>query len=303
MSMKNNNPKQDNTARNIFFSILSLAIFAAVSYFILKPLPLNAACDPLVDMACTCPSDPNQINRRNLFIVDTTDPLRQGKVDDIEELLKTFASGSKGLSDWLKDNKKPDQTSVYLLSNIAPADMRPIAIFCTQPPELLTALGTKGRDFRKIQKLQTSKVSTALQKLVGGKSAEQSPIVETLAIVTNNSSAWRPGSTLILASDLYQNTNKCGFFENAQRVPSVGSLPAACLQDVRNLQEKIRPNSTYSNTSVVALCELPGKTRKEGLISFWREIFQEPLGSDVLFTCDTNEINQRKAQVIAFTKQ
>lgn len=302
MSVKKNKPLQDNTPRNVFLSVLGFAVFAAISYFALKPLPLNAACDPLVDIACTCPSDPNEINRRNLFVVDTTDPLRPGKIADIEELLRTFASGSKGLIDWLKDNKRPDQTSVYLLSNVAPADMRPIAIFCSQPPQISVALGNTGRKIRELQELHSSKVSTALKNLEGGKSAEQSPIVETLAILTSNSSAWRPGGTLIVASDLYQNTSKCGFFENVQRVSSVVNLPTACLQDVKTLQEKIRPNSTYPSTSVVALCELPGKTRKEGLIGFWREIFQEPLDSDVLFTCDAKEIAERKDSLAALSK-
>jgi hypothetical protein len=293
---------EDNTARNIFLSVLAFAVLAAIAYFSLKPLPLNATCDPLIDVACTCPSDPNDINRRNLFIVDTTDPLRAGKIADIEELLKTFASGSKDLIEWLRNGKKPDQTSVYLLSNVAPADMRPIAIFCSQPPEISLVLGNTGRKIRQLQELNSSKVSSALQKLEGGKSAEQSPIVETLAILTSNSTAWRPGGTLILASDLYQNTNKCGFFESVQRVSSVGSLPSACLQDVRSLQEKVRPSSTYPSPSVVALCELPGKTRKEGLIGFWREIFQEPLGSDVLFTCDAREIIQRRISLTDFSK-
>jgi len=302
MKIKQNKSPQDNTARNVFFFVFGLAVFAAIAYFALKPLPLNAACDPLVDIACTCPSDPNEINRRNLFVVDTTDPLRPGKIADIEELLRAFASGSKGLMDWLKDGKRPDQTSVYLLSNVAPADMRPVAIFCSQPPGLSVALGSTERKIRELQTLHSSKVTAALKKLEGGTSAEQSPIVETLAILAGNSTAWRPGGTLILASDLYQNTNKCGFFESVQRVSPVGSLPASCLQDVRTLQEKIRPSSTYPSSSVVALCELPGKTRKEGLIGFWRELFQEPLGYDVLFTCDAKEIAQRQASLAAISK-
>lgn len=302
MNLKKNKQLQDNTPRNIFLSVLGFAVFAAISYFTLKPLPLNAACDPHVDIACTCPSDPNEINRRNLFVVDTTDPLRAGKIADIEELLRTFASGSKGLIDWLKDSKKPDQTSVYLLSNVTPADMRPIAIFCSQPPQISVTLGNTDRKIRVLQEQHSSKVSAALKKLEGGKTAQQSPIVETLAILTSNSSSWRPGGTLIVASDLYQNTSKCGYFENIQKIPSVGSLPTACLQDVRTLQEKIRPSSTYPNTSVVALCELPGKTRKEGLIGFWREIFQEPLDSDVLFTCDAKVIAERQVILATFLK-
>lgn len=293
---------QDNTARNVFFSVLGFAVLSAITYFVLKPLPLNVACNPLVDVACTCPSDPNEINRRNLFVVDTTDPLRAGKIADIEELLRTSASGSKGLLDWLKDGKRPDQTSVYLLSNTAPPDMRPVAIFCTQPPEISVALGNTGRKIRELQALHSSKVTSALQKLEGGTSAEQSPIVETLAILTSNSSAWRPGGALILASDLFQNTNKCGFFERVQRIPSVDALPDACMQDVRTLQEKIRPSSTYPGSSVVALCELPGKTRKEGLIGFWREIFQEPLGYDVLLTCDAKEIADRITSLAGLSK-
>ncbi len=302
MSRKKINSTQDNTPRNVFLSVLLLAVLGAIVYFILKPLPLNAVCDPLVDVACTCPSDPNEIKQRNLFVVDTTDPLRAGKVADIQELLTTFASGSKGLFDWLRDGKRPDQTSVYLLSNVPPADMRPVAIFCTQPPVLSVALGSTGRMIRKHQALHSNKVSDALQKLEGGTSAEQSPIVETLAILTSNSTAWRPGGTLILASDLFQNTTKCGFFERLARVPPVGNLPAACMQDVRTLQEKIRPSSTYTGPSVIALCELPGKTRKEGLIGFWREIFQEPLGYDVLLTCDAKEITDRKASLAALSK-
>jgi len=236
------------------------------------------------------------------LIVDTTDHLRAGKVSDIEELLRAFASGSKGLFDWLKDGKRPDQTSVYLLSDEAPADMKPIAVFCSRPPEISLILGSTGRKLHELQTLYSTKVTSALQKLKGGTSADQSPIVETLAILTSNSSAWRPGGTLILASDLLQNTAKCGFFENAQKVSSLSTLPSACMQDVRTLQEKIRPSPTYPGPSVIALCELPGKNRKEGLIGFWREIFQNPLGYDVLLTCDVKEILDRRSNLASLSK-
>ena len=294
MSRKTHNQSQDNIARNIFFGMLLIAVLGLITYLIFKPLALNSLCNPVVDIACTCPSDPNEINRRNLLVVDTTDPLRVGKVADIEELLRTFASGPKGLIEWLQDGKKPDQTSVFLLSNVAPPDMQPVAVFCTQPPVISVILGNKGREIRELQASHTAKVTSALKKFEGGVSANQSPIVETLAILTGNSSAWRAGGTLILASDLLQNTSKCGFFEQAQKIPSVNMLPAACLQDIRTLQEKIRPSTIYPGPSVVALCELPGKTRKEGLLAFWRSIFQEPLGFDVILTCDSKEIVARR---------
>jgi len=294
MKRKSHNQSQDNTARNIFFTMLFLALLVLITYLALKPLALNSSCNPIVDKACTCPSDPNEINRRNLFVVDTTDPLRVGKVADIEEILRNFASGPKGLIEWLQDGKKPDQTSVFLLSNVAPPDMQPVAVFCTQPPTISVFLGNKGREIRELQALHSAKVASALKKFEGGVSANQSPILETLAIITSNSSAWRAGGTLVLASDLLQNTSKCGFFEQAQKIPSVDMLPAACLQDIRTLQEKIRPSAIYPGPSVVALCELPGKTRKEGLLAFWRNIFQEPLGFDVILSCDSKEIFARR---------
>ena len=294
MKHKSRNQNQDNTARNIFFAMLFMALLCLIAYLALKPLTLNSYCNTIIDKSCTCPADPNEINRRNLLIVDTTDPLRVGKIADIEELLRTFASGPKGLIEWFQDGKKPDQTSVFLLSNVAPPDMQPVAVFCTQPPTISVFLGNKGKEIRELQAFHSAKVTSALNKFEGGVSASQSPIVETLAILTSNSSAWRAGGTLILASDLLQNTSKCGYFEQAQKIPSVDMLPAACLQDIRTLQEKIRPSTIYPGPSVVALCELPGKTRKEGLLAFWRAIFQEPLGFDVILSCDSKEIFARR---------
>ena len=303
--MKNNrstNKPQDNVAQRTFFTVFGMAVLLFIAYLVLRPLPLDEVCDARIDMTCTCPSDPNYIKHRNLLIVDTTDPLRAGKVADIQELLSNFAAGSKRLFDWLSDDKRPDQTSVYLLSSTAPADMQPIAIFCSQAPDVSVVLGSTKAKIRETQDMYQTKVANALQALEGGVSADQSPIVETLAILTSNSSAWRPGGTLILVSDLLQNTQKCGFFERVPRVPPVGSLPAECVQDVRILQEKIRPTATYPGGSVIALCELPGKSRKEGLIAFWRDIFQESLGYDVVLTCDTAEIASRKSQLASLLK-
>jgi len=302
MSRRGSSGAEDRTARNVFFTMVALAVMAVLLYLTVKPLALKSSCNPVFDVACACPSDPNDVKRRNLLIVDTTDPLRAGKVSDIEELLGTFASGSKGFVEWIRDGKKPDQTSVFLLSNVAPPDMRPIAVFCTQPPAVSIAAGNTGEKIRELQLLHSAHVTSALKKLEGGKGADQSPIVEALAILTGNASAWRPGGTIILASDLVQNTAQCGFFERLQNIPPVSRLPSTCIQEIRTLRERIRPSSTYPEATVVALCEIPGKTRKDGLLAFWREIFQEPLGYDVLLTCDPQEITSRRSQLSARVK-
>jgi hypothetical protein len=292
----------DTTARAVFYIVAAFAAIAVLTYLIAKPLDFKAKCDPSRDIACGCPADPADIKRRNLLIVDTTDPLRAGKFADIEELLTEFASGSKSFYDWLMDGKQPDQTSVYLLSTVAPPDMRPIAVFCTQPPSISVAIGHTAKKIRELQSAYSSAVSSTLRTLEQGRTADQSPIIEALAILTGNASAWRPGGTIILASDLLQNTPQCGYFEKILKIPSLAQLPSSCMQEIRTLRERLRPTPTYPEPAVVALCEAPGKPRKDGLLSFWRDVFQEPLGYDVLLTCHPREISNRRTMLSSSLK-
>jgi len=102
---------------------------------------------------------------------------------------------------------------------------------------------------------------------------------------------------MIIASDFLQNTSNCGYFERMSSIPAVSDLPRQCSNDVSRLRENIRNTSTYRDPTVVAFCEIPGKPRKEGLQAFWLEVFQKPLGYDVIRSCDPYEILNRRLQL------
>jgi len=263
----------------------------------MQPLSTHDKCDPTTNIRCSCPADPEAVKHKNILLVDTTDPLRIGKISDIEQLLTSFASKQKDLVQWLQDGKKADQTSVFLLSNVAPPDMKPIAVFCTQPPKWSTLISGTGADIRNSQETQTRTVKAAMEKLETGQSSGESPIIEALAILTSNATAWRPGGTMIVASDFLQNTSNCGYFERMSSIPAVSDLPRQCSNDVSRLRENILNTGTYVDPTIVAFCEIPGKPRKEGLQAFWLEVFQKPLGYDVLRSCDPIEISNRRLQL------
>jgi len=268
-------------------------MFLAV--LVLRPLSIPENCDPATNIRCSCPADPNAVKHKNILLVDTTDPLRAGKISDIEQLLNTFSSRQKGLLEWLQDGKRVDETSVFLLSNVAPPDMKPVAVVCTQPPELSTIISGTGREIKESHARQTNTVKAAMERLESGQSSGESPLLEALAILTSNATAWRPGGTIIIASDFLQNTQNCGYFERMTSIPPLSALPSQCQNDVEQIRENIRKTATYTDSTVVAFCEIPGKPRKAGLQAFWLEVFQAPLGYDVIRTCDSQQILNRRS--------
>ena len=137
-------------------------------------------------------------------------------------------------------------------------------------------------------------IKNAINKIENEKSSTKSYIVEGLAVSTSNSSHWTAGSKLIIASDLYENSPSCGFFET-ESIPKYGSVRQECKRWVEILGEnmtRVSENSINKQSSV-SICQFLSKKQTEGLVSFWRELFQSQLGYDVKITCDPNQIQDR----------
>lgn len=280
-----------------FQASLLVAALVLVVFVALKPPPFKE-CVTINSASCACPKSFEDIKRRSLILIDTTDPLRKGKYADIELLISSFAGGRKPFWDWIADGKGADLTSVFLLGAEAPPDMKPIATFCSVPPSVaMLASDFKGHQLRQLEEKEKIELRQIVEKAVSATDgASQSPIIEALSAVTGNASNWTPGGNLILVSDLIQNTAECGQWESPSiaAIPKFSSIPKACRPFVENLQEKLRPTKSYPEPSVVALCTLPGKRHKEGLLTFWKALFQEALNYDVLLSCDPQEVNERR---------
>jgi hypothetical protein len=281
--------KQSEHGKALFFSAVFFVLVGVVSYLYLKPPQINAADG--------CPVDAEFIHHRNVMVVDTTSLMPKAKQADIERIIREFANLSKPIGQWLTEGKKADQTSIFLLSDTSPLDMKPIAKFCTQPPGFLVLSSSTASDVRKYIKAANKQISEALELLINGSNSSQSPIIETLTIITSSSSYWSPGSTLVLASDLMQNTTKCGYFDKMSSVGNYSTLPAACLQSVEQLKENLRSTSTYPEPTNVAICELPLLPTRTGKLQFWHSIFQDALGFDAPNTCDPTTILERSKEI------
>lgn len=283
--------------RKAFWAFSAAALIIVAGLASIRP-PAFTDCKTIDNTRCGCPGSPDAIKRRNVIVVDTTDALRKGKYADIELLISSFAGGGKPFADWIADGKKADVTSIFLLGTEAPPDMQPIATFCSMPPAAaMLASDFNAYQMRRLEEAQKAEVKAAVEKAVSATGAIRSPIIEALSVIAGNASHWSPGGNLILVSDLLQNTAECGLFESAGKVPPFAAIPRTCRPFVVNLQERLRPTTTYREPSVVALCTLPGKQPKEGLLAFWREIFQHALGYDVVLSCDPLEIDSRRSSL------
>lgn len=281
-----------------FWVLLGVFGLGFILFLVMRPPPFNE-CQKINSTLCACPKESADVKTRNLIVIDTTDPLRRGKYADIELLISTFSGRTKSFFDWVADGKRADKTSIFLLGSDAPPDMQPIGTFCTLPPAVaMIASDFKGYELRQIESAQKSEIKHSIEMAVASPQATRSPIIEALSIVTGNASHWTPGGDLILVSDLLQNTNDCGLFESGNRIPRFGSISKACRSYVDNLQEHLRPTKSYPGATVVALCMLPGKAPKDGLIAFWRELIQQGLSYDAVLTCDPQEIRNRR-EIIA----
>jgi len=277
------------------FFLLSLFtfLFFVVGFLSLKP-PEFDDCSKLDSAECLCPKDRSNISRKNIILVDTTDPVRGGKFDDVEQLIKVFAQESKSLFAWVADGKRVDQTSIYLLADKAPADMRPIASFCSLPPDIaLFASDLTAKQIRILENKATEKLKVAFADLTKSTTAVSSPIIEALSLITSNATYWNPGSNLILISDMIQNSPECGWFENLPAAPLFKSIPNSCKRRVDQFIENILPNKVHKSKTSISICSLPRSTIKPGLNDFWHDLIQDGLKYDFISTCDPLHIKSR----------
>lgn len=278
-----------------FFFLLGLFtfLFFVVGFLSLKP-PEFDDCSKLSSAECLCPKDKSNIAKKNIILVDTTDAVRGGKFDDVEQLIKVFAQESKPLFAWIADAKRVDQTAIYLLSDKAPADMRPIASFCSLPPEVaLFASDLTAKQIRELESKANEKLKLAFTELTKSTNATSSPIIEAISLITSNATYWNPGSNLILVSDMIQNSSECGWFENMNTAPSFTSISSSCKRRVDQFVENVLPNKVHPFKTSIAICTLPRLTIKPGLNEFWHRLVQDGLKYDYISTCDPLQIKSR----------
>jgi len=277
----------------LFLLALFTFLFFVVGFLSLKP-PEFDDCSKLNSAECLCPKDRTNITKKNIILVDTTDPVRGGKFDDVEQLIKVFAQESKPFFAWVADGKRVDQTSIYLLADKAPADMRPIASFCTLPPDVaLFASDLTAKQIRELENKATDKLRIAFTELAKSTNASSSPIIEALSLITSNATYWNPGSNLILVSDMIQNSPECGWFENLPAAPPFKSIPSSCKRRVDQFVENVLPNKVHPFKTSIAVCTLPRTTIKPGLNEFWHSLIQDGLKYDFIGTCDPSQIKSR----------
>jgi hypothetical protein len=269
-------------------------LLSIVSTYVLFAAPDFPKCDSDGAIDCTCPIDKSKIGDRSIVLIDTTDPLRNGKYGDVDRILSEITSQKKPLLQWLRDGKTSNQISVYILADKNPADMQPIATFCQIPPDIaLIASDMSASTIRKLEASLRNKVLQTLESAKQYSSASSSPIVESLAVLTGNSSSWTPGGDLIIVSDMIENSEKCGWFNSMEKIPPFSNAKQDCKNYARNLIENIKPTSTNPNISAIAVCSLPRSSSKSGVRAFWSELFQSGLGFDIAWTCDPREITSR----------
>lgn len=277
--------KKDN-GKLVLGLVVTIAVLIIAAYIIVSP--------PEIDKKTGCPLDSKLIFKNNVVIVDTTDPIQSSKQSDIELLIRSYSGFQSDFWSWFNNGKKVEKTSFYILSSVIPTDNTPVATLCSLPPEISLSVTGTTTDNKLIIDKANKRINSTLSTLISGKPATQSPIIETLAVITGSPSYWTPGSDLILISDIYQNTNKCGLFDNLNNIPSYKAFSPICMQEINTLQENLKPTNTYKNSTLVAVCRLPGKENKIGLIKFWKEVFQDAVGYDPIFTCDPEEVKTRR---------
>ena len=277
----------------LFLLALFTFLFFVVGFLSLKP-PEFDDCSKLNSVECLCPKDRTNITKKNIILVDTTDPVRGGKFDDVEQLIKVFAQERKPFFAWIADGKRVDQTSIYLLADKAPADMRPIASFCTLPPDVaLFTSDLTAKQIRELENKATEKLKISFTELAKSTNASSSPIIEALSLITSNATYWNPGSNLILVSDMIQNSPECGWFENLPAAPPYKSIPSSCKRRIDQFVENVLPNKVHQFKTNIAVCTLPRTTIKPGLNEFWHSLIQDGLKYDFIGTCDPSQIKSR----------
>jgi hypothetical protein len=297
LSYKFSKKNEKQFGKAAFYSGVGLLFLIVALYFVFAP-PDFYPCDKQNPNNCTCPSDVSNLGERSIILIDTTDPLRDGKYEDVKRILQEFVQSRKSILEWIKDGKKVNKVTIYLLADKSPADMRPIGSFCQLPPEAaLIASSKTAAEIRQIESDQLRNIVDTAERVKGPSSAASSPILETIATITSNSSSWTPGGDLIIISDMIQNSEICGWFNSMQNIPPFSKTSKECKHYADLITEHIKPSSVYSKTSAIAVCTLLRQSLKPGLKSFWTEVFQENLGYDILWSCDPKEVFARHAEL------
>jgi hypothetical protein len=279
--------------KSLFFLMLVILVLLFVIGFVLKPPEFQSCKKGEISAKCACPVDQKYIGKRNIIFVDVTDSMSKGKVQDIDRLISETAFREMGLFEWIGNGKKIEKTSVYLLSDKKPIDMEPIASYCSLPPSLTWLVSEfSENEEKKIKEGSRSDIINAINRINAQNSVTYSHIVEGLAVSTSNSSNWISGSKLILISDLYENSDTCGYFES-QPIPPFKSVSTQCKKWVEILGQNLTKNSGQNGKSTVAVCQILSKKPKDGLIAYWRDLFQSQINYDIVLSCDPQEINQR----------
>jgi len=220
--------KTNGGGKTFFIAALSFFVFLVGGWYAILPNDFNK-CESGINLnECGCPTDKDAISKRNIIIVDATDYIAPGKFPDIENLIESYALKADPFFKWIGNGKKVEMTSVYLLSDKIPSDMLPIGKFCKPPPQIALMASTSNAKVKKMQEGIKFELNKALKPLHHLVVAKESPIIETLAVVTSNATAWTPGGDLILVSDMLQNTSTCGWFDGQNQIPKFSHTPSSC---------------------------------------------------------------------------
>ena len=277
----------------LFFFMLGILAFLVICGISLSPPDFKSCKLGEMSAECACPADQRYIGKRNIIFVDVTDNMAKGKIQDINRIISETAFREMGLSQWIASGKKVEKTSVYLLADKKPVNMEPIASYCSLPPSVTWLVSEFSENQKnKIIGGALSEVSDAINQINQQNSVTYSHIVEGLAVATSNSSTWTSGGKLILVSDLYENSQTCGDFYG-QPIPPFKSVNGQCKRWVEILGQNLTKNSGKNGNSTVAICQILSQKPKDGLIAFWKDLFQSELQYDVLLSCDPQEIDDR----------
>jgi hypothetical protein len=235
---------------------------------------------------CGCPIEKTFIENKHVLLVDITDPVPEGKREDLSQLISSFGTTNEGLFKWISNGRKSDLLTVALVGSKTPSETVPLVSLCKFPPKIsMFMLGDLESNLKKnFEKL----TEYALLKVYEGQKKTESRIVETTAVFTSSSAYWNKGSALILASDLRENSTQCGLFEISE-VVSLDRLSPFCKQIFENLRFNMNVSNS-SKPSRAFICRFDAKDPKAGLKKYWDDIFYNSTGVNPVYTCDMSEV-------------
>ena len=293
MSSRSRPKTQPKYGKYAFFAMFFVLVILFGASFLFLPPKFKKCSTETGWNDCGCPLEDKYIGTRNVILVDLTDSLAAGKKEDVARLIEQISFKELPLLDWVRSGKKTERTSIYLLTDTHPAEMTPVVSLCAMPPGITWLVSEYSEtQEREIKQGSQRAIGEAITRISSTSASSHSHIVEGLATATSNASSWTPGGQLVLISDLYENSSTCGFFEKTE-IPSYQRIPTQCKRAVDLLGSNLKRSYLSSSNSTVAICQILTKPLKPGLLAFWREMFQEQLGYDILLSCDPWEIKAR----------